>query len=73
MNGFCRKLKKFVEISPQLLDSQYSLLICSECGLISTTDQSNDHVWGLPDWFVEWVLGKENYEKERCYDGERSC
>ena len=58
MKGFCRKMEKFVEIYSQFPGSYCTPLTCSGCGIIDTKEKTDDHVFDLPDWFVEYVEGR---------------
>lgn len=71
MKGFCRKFNEFVDILPSMtgdlpdgVSDLAKLPICRRCGLIDSEEKADDHVFDLPDWFVEYV--KERFADNWC-------
>ena len=58
MKGFCKKSEKFIEMYPEIPHSTVNLFVCPECGLIDNKEKTDDHVFNLPDWFVEYIEGR---------------
>jgi len=55
MKGFCRKVMKVIGIGVKDSGAISSYFRCPNCGLITSPSMSNDHVFGFPEWFVEWL------------------